>query len=147
METPPISCSPALRARTNIGMPPGWPNLTRRVGRIWKVTQPSGPVAASGGVVVVPKGSATTNTRAPTTEWLWLSEMWKRALNVCRERNGWGLNCTRWMKRRFGSDTSSIDTVEPLGAPAFATKAVGADVAELEPAVLACRHSTRRVVA
>ena len=70
-----MSCSPALRARTNIWMPvPRAPNLTRLVGLILNVTHPSAPVAASGGVLVVPNGSATTKTRAPWTEWLRLSE-------------------------------------------------------------------------
>ena len=104
-----MSCSPDLRARTNIWMPVARaPNLTRRVGVILKVTHPSGPVAASGGVVVVPNGSATTKTSAPWTEWLRLSETWKRAVNVRRERRGCGRNWTRSISRRFGSDTSLI---------------------------------------
>ena len=74
METPPIVGSPLFRARTNIAMLPPRPNVTLRVGLIWKVTQPVPSVAASGGVVVVPNGNATMNTSAPCTECLRVSE-------------------------------------------------------------------------
>ena len=147
VETPPMSCSPDLRARTNIWMPVARaPNLTCRVGVILKVTHPSGPVAASGGVVVVPNGSATTKTSAPWTEWLRLSETWKRAVNVRRERKGCGMNWRRSIKRRLGSATSLIGMVAPPGASALAMTAVGADVAKAVPALLRAVTCTRSVV-
>lgn len=142
-----MSCSPDLRARTNIWMPVARaPNLTRRDGVILKVTHPSGPVAASGGVVVVPNGSATTKTSAPWTECLRLSETWKRAVNVCRERRGCGLNWRRSTKRRFGSVTSLIWMVAPPGASALLTTAVGAEVAEAVPAEFRALTRTRSAV-
>ena len=114
-----MSWSLAFRARTNIWMPVACaPNLTRLVGVILKVIHPSGPVAPSGGVVVVPNGRATTKTRAPWTEWLRLSETWKRAVNVRRDRSGCGRNCTRSMSRRLGSATSLIEGLSGHAGPA-----------------------------
>src|SRR4051812_6451661 len=127
-------------------MPPECPNVTRLVGRMRKVTQPSLPVAASAGVVVVPNGSETTNTSAPWTEWLRLSDTWNRAVNVVRERSGWGVNCRRSTSSRFGSDTSAIDTVAPPGASALPMTALGADVDDDEPRALRPVTRTRSVV-
>ena len=147
VETPPMSWSLAFRARTNIWMPVACaPNLTRLVGVILKVIHPSGPVAPSGGVVVVPNGRATTKTRAPWTEWLRLSETWKRAVNVRRDRSGCGRNCTRSMSRRLGSATSLIEIVEPHGASALLTTAVGAELADAVPAEFRAVSRTRSVV-
>jgi hypothetical protein len=72
--------------------------------------------------------------------------MWKRTVIVRRERNGCGENRTRSTINRFGSVTSAIDTVEPLGASAFATTPVGADVAEDAPREFRAVTRTRIVV-
>src|SRR5205809_299318 len=145
-ETPPISRSLALRARTNMTMPPGRPKCTRLVGVILKVTQPSEPVTASGGVVAYPNGIATTNTSAPMTEWFRLSETWNRAVKVCRERSGSGSNCRLSISSRFGKETSLIEIVAPLGASALPTTAVGTEVDEAEPRAFRAVTRTRRDV-
>jgi hypothetical protein len=145
VETPPISRSPGFRARTNMTIPPPRPNFTRLVGRIRNVTQPSLPVADSTGVVAVPNGTATTNTIAPWTEWFRLSETWNRAVNVRRERSGCGENESRSISSRFGSETSLIETLAPLGASAFATTPDGADVADAAPLAFLAVTRTRSV--
>jgi hypothetical protein len=122
------------------------PNFTRLVGVILNVTHPSAPVAPSGGVVVVPNGSATTKTSAPWTEWLRLSETWKRAVNVRRDRSGCGRNCKRSTSSRFGSDTSVMEIVDPAGASALLTTDVGAEVAEAVPAELRAVTRARSVL-
>jgi hypothetical protein len=103
-------------------------------------------VAASAGVVVVPKGIATTKTSAPWTEWFRLSETWNLATIVRRDRSGCGENETRSISSRFGSETSLIETVAPLGASAFATTPDGADVADADPRELRAVTRTRSVV-
>src|SRR5919201_3786329 len=50
------------------------------------------------------------------------------------------------MISRFGRDTSVIEIVEPLGASALPTTLVGADVAEVAPAVLRAVTRTRTVL-
>jgi hypothetical protein len=127
-------------------MLPGRSNRTRDVGVSWNVTQPSGPVTASGGVVAVPNGIATTKTSAPCTEWFLLSETWNRAVNVCLEWSGSGLNDNPSMSSRFGSDTSLIEMVVPLGASAFATTAVGTDVDDAAPRTFLAVTRTRSVL-
>ena len=62
MDTPPIKRSLALRARTKNGWLPRGTSGNRNVGWIVKVTQPSAPVACSGGVVVFPNGAQSTDT-------------------------------------------------------------------------------------
>jgi hypothetical protein len=122
-----------LRARTKNGWFPLAVRRSRKVGRITNVTQPSAPVTCSGGVVVLPNGMPTTNTTAPCTGWFWLSVTRKRAVNGLRERMISGMNCTRSMMSRFGSETSVIEIVCPLGTDAFVTTPVGVVVAEREP--------------
>src|SRR5215510_1551175 len=135
VDTPPIRRSVALRARTNMVMLPTRSKRTRAVGVSWNVTQPSAPVAASRGVVVDPNGVATTKTSAPCTEWFLLSDTWKRAVNVCRDVSGSGLNDKPSIRRRFGSETSLIEIVVPLGASALSTTALGTDVEDDAPRV------------
>src|SRR2546423_1508353 len=128
-------------------MLPGRSNRTRAVGSNANVTHPSDPVACSGAVVTSPNGIPSAKTSAPATECCSLSDTWKRATIVRRERSGCGENETPSISSRFGSETSPTDTVAPLGADAFATTAVGTDVAEDEPCVLRAVTRTRSVVA
>ena len=57
-----------------------------------------------------------------------------------------GANCTRSMIRRFGRATSLIEIAAPLGGPALVTTAVGAELAEVEPALFFAVTRTRAVV-
>ena len=53
------------------------------------------------------------------TEWLRLSETWKRAISRPCRRSRFGWNVYWSMISRFGSETSLIETAEPIGASAF----------------------------
>src|SRR3954470_19265820 len=125
IDTPPIRRSPGFRARTKNGWLPRADRCRWRVGRTRNVTQPSGPLAASGGVVVLPKGMPTRNTIAPDTEWPCKSLTWKRAETGGLERRMYGEKDSLSTSRRFGSAASLTLIDVPTGAPAFTTTPVG----------------------
>jgi hypothetical protein len=122
--------SPALRARRKKTICPPWWSCTPLVGESVNVTQPSGPVARSGGRLEGATGIRSTNTSAPCTELLWLSETWKRAVTGWRDPSGLGEKEARSMISLFGSEIRWIGIAEPVTG---ATTPVGPDVAEVLP--------------
>ena len=75
-----------------------------------------------------------------------LCHTWNRAVNVCRDVSGSGLNDKPSMRRRFGSETSLIEIVAPLGASALPTTALGTDVDDDAPRVFLALTRTRSVL-